>query len=644
MLMKHFASFLFFPLAAFAQQQQPPFGAWKYVQSVSVTKAGLNRFDLPLATLNSAQSDLQDLRLTDSQGKQVPIVIEGPLAAATRQPVVENFRVILQDGRTVLNMDTGTEKPISTLMLQSAARDFVKAVTIEGSNDGSHWTTLLTNEMIFRQPSGAGRTSLEFNAPAPWAKLRATILDDASAPVPFTGALIEWREASTIRVPLALKVTRREEVGNKTLITLDVGVINLRLAEITLHVTDPLFIRDIEVQPRGQAVTRAKIHRLSVNNHKTENLTIPVFTQLQSREITVAVFNQDSRPLKVESVSATRDPVGIAFHATAAEPLRLYSGHMLAPKPQYDLGSLADQLRHANASSANIGELQPNPQYQGDPLDSVLAGANIDVKPWSYRRAISLKRAGVAVIDLDPFTLSHSHDQNDIRIVQNGVQVPYRRAGTEQHVLKCEINSVPNPKRPNLSNWRITLPHKNLPADSLTLSSPTTLFERTVRISGEPSDVQSVYSLRHLGSHSWLHAIGQQPDLDVRLPTGWRGDAILIETDNGDNAPIELGSASVTIASTRLVFSAATTEDLYLYYGNANARFPRYDASLIENLMFGSQLSEGNLGPEETLSSGSVPNTPAEATSPWLWVALSVVVIGLIAVMAKLLPKTETPA
>lgn len=643
--MKRLAILLLFPGTAFAQPQEPSFGAWKYVQAVTITKAGLNRLDLPPATLNAAQANLEDIRLIDSEGRQVPFIVEGPIAAITRQPVAENFHASLQGDQTVLTFDTGTNKPIETLILETPARDFVKAVSVEGSNDGKEWTTLVANEMIFRQPTGAGRTSLALGVATPWKHARATINDSTSSPVPFTGARIIWSESRSSRVPLDVTLKQKEELSGKTRLTLDLGAINLRLSEITLHVADQLFTRQIEVQQHGQTISRSQIHRLRVNNRLTEELTIPVLTQIHAKEITVTVINNDSLPLRVEGITATRDPVGIAFHANTNESLRLFSGHLYAPPPRYDLELLADDLRQANTSSASVGGLQPNPEYQGDPLDSVLVGASIQLSDWSYRRSITPQRQGVVAIGLDPLTLSRSNDQNDIRIVQNGVQLPYRALAMESQEVRTEIKAAPDSKRPSISRWRVILPYQRLPVDTLVLSSPSTIFERNIRVFSEDNRQQPYYSAAELGSYQWRHANAQEPDLKITLPTRWRGDSILIEADNGDNAPIQLSTASAYVPSTRLIFRTATVDAIYLYYGNPKARFPRYDASLVDSLMFGNQLVGANLGPEEVISSNPAFNdTPKEATSPWLWMALSVVVIGLIAVMAKLLPKAETPA
>jgi hypothetical protein len=80
---------------------------------------------------------------------------------------------------------------------------------------------------------------------------------------------------------------------------------------------------------------------------------------------------------------------------------------------------------------------------------------------------------------------------------------------------------------------------------------------------------------------------------------------------------------------------------VHLYYGNTRALTPRYDVRLVEAALTQANSITGQLGAEEALS----PTTETEPTtsgSPWLWIALGIVVIGLIAVMARMLPKAET--
>lgn len=645
--MKHLALIPF--VAALASAQQSPHAAWQNVQTVTASGSGLHRLDLPPATLSAAQAGLDDLRLSNAQGVDQPFVIEWPLPASTRQPQVENFRVSLQPQRTMLDMDTGTTKPIRALILESAAHDFIKAVNVEASNDRSQWQPLVTDGMIFRQSDGAGHTAFTFANPQSWAHLRVTIRDDSTPAIAFTGARIEWQEPRTASVPLDVSVSGREEAKGETRLRLDLRHSNMFLAELSLRVSDALFSRHVSVQTGNRTIASAQLHRLRVNGKQTQELTIPVFTQVPSSEVTLVIVNNDSPPLKIEGIDATRDPVSLAFHASAAGSFSLFTGNPAATAPTYDVAALAADLRSASGTPATITLLEPNPAFNkaATQPETGFSGATLDLSGWSYRKHLSLSEVGVSQFELDLDVLAHTRDNfGDLRLVQGGRQVPFLLQQTNRTTsLPVTIVAEPDAKHPSVSRWRLSVSQRHLPLRSLTLQSSTPVFERYLRAIESRRDHYGNESLVTMANASWSHIPTHQPELTLSFYQRWQGDSVILETDNGDNSPIELSTAKADLNVVALVFKTTEPDAIHLYYGNPRATMPRYDLRLVEKDLTTVPPVIGKLAEEEVLSNHpDFSDAPKEATSPCLWVALSVVVIGLIAVMAKLLPKSETSA
>lgn len=636
-------------IAALASAQTSPHAAWQNVQSVTVSSSGLHRLDLPPATLSAAQAGLEDLRLSDAQGVDQPFVIKWPLPASTRQPQVENFRVTLQPQRTILDMDTGTTKPIRALVLECAARDFIKAASIEASNDRSQWQSLITDGMIFRQSDGAGNTAFTFAKSQSWAHLRVTIRDDSSPAIAFTGARIEWQEPRAAPVPLDVNVSGREEAKGETRLRLELRHSNQFLAELNLRVSDALFSRRVSVQTGTRTIASAQLHRLTVNGRQTQELTMPVFAQVPSNEITLVIVNNDSPPLKIEGIDATRDPVSLAFHASAPSTWSLFTGNPAAKAPTYDVAALANDLRSASSMSATITLLEPNPAFNkaATQPETGLSGASLDLAGWSYRKAVTLPGNGVSQIELDLDVLAHARDDlGDLRLVQGGRQVPFLLQQTSRTTtLPVTITAEPDAKRPSVSRWRLSVSQRHLPLRRLTLQSPTPVFERSMRIIESRRDHYGNESPVTTTSASWSHIPAHQPELTLTCYQRWQGNSVILETDNGDNSPIELSTAKADLDVVAIVFKTTEPEPVHLYYGHPRTTMPRYDLRLVEKDLTTVPPVIGKLSDEEVLTNNpAYSDTPKEAASPWLWVALGVVVIGLIAVMAKLLPKTETPA
>ncbi len=162
---------------------------WQRVQSFDVSATGLVKISLPIETLDVARPALEDLRLYDAAGNEVPYLIERPMPVEKVAQAVKAFQVSLNASTTVITVETGLAQALDSITLETPAMDFIKAVRVESSEDGNRWQILAQGQPIFRQPDGASH--LQISLPPTSSKwLRLTVDDGRSPPVPFTGALV----------------------------------------------------------------------------------------------------------------------------------------------------------------------------------------------------------------------------------------------------------------------------------------------------------------------------------------------------------------------------------------------------------------------------------------------------------------------
>ena len=82
--------------------------AWQRDQSFDVSTTGLVKMSLPVETLDAARPALEDLRLYDTAGTEVPYLIERPAPVAYAAQPVKAFQVSLNASTTVLTLETGS--------------------------------------------------------------------------------------------------------------------------------------------------------------------------------------------------------------------------------------------------------------------------------------------------------------------------------------------------------------------------------------------------------------------------------------------------------------------------------------------------------------------------------------------------------
>ena len=628
---------------------------WRNTQTLEVPAKGLVRVNVPAPTLDAAQPGLEDLRIVDSKGNQVPYLIERLLPDAESKIRPAEFRSTIENGATNLNLRTGSRAPLVGVRLETPATRFMKAVDIEGSNDGTTWTKLAGGDSLFRLPDGAAKLRVSFPEGA-WEFLRVTIDDLGSPPVPFTGADLHKARTTAPAEPLPITIKSRDESPGATRLALDLGAANLTLGSLRIESNEPVFTRIVTLAVpefgndgiRERNIADAVIYRVNMNGKNEAHLEIPLESEIHTRELLVLIQNEDSPPISIDSVRADRRLVRLTFFANQPGQYSLLSGNTQCTAPRYDLSALSGRLRNASATDVVPSALVPNPNYK--PPEALaaltLTGAQIDIAKWKFRKPLPLSQSGVQQVELDPELLARSQpDQRDIRIVRGEYQLPFLFERTSlSRPISLNAAAANDPKKPVLSRWSLKLPQPGVPITRLVCTSSSPLFHRQMRLWEEVTDERGDKFASELGRATWDQTPNSpKRDLVIELNARPQSDTLFLETDNGDNPAIDLRNFRSYYPVTRVVFKATPdpAQPVWLYYGNPDTTTPRYDLTLVAGELLKAERSTVAAGPEENLSSkpSFVGETLAGSTRYIFWGALALVVIVLLAIMSRFLPK-----
>lgn len=645
-----------FGLAAQVQAITP--NEWRAHQTVEVPSAGLVHVELPPETLDAARPGLDDLRILDAAGSEVPYLVERPvpLPGSVRRP--KDFRCAVENEATVITLETGTPQPLVGVSLETPGADFLKPVRVEGSHDGANWQELAKDQPVFRLPSGAEKLRIPFPEGA-WEFLRLTIDDRRAQPVPFTGAQLFTPGVAAPSKAASVTIKVREENPGFTRLELDLGAANLSLASLQIETAEPLFTRTVmlsvpevvESGVRERTIGKATVYRVSVGGRDEAKLEIPVEKQIGSRSLILAIRNEDSPPLVITGVRAERRLERLVFLARAPGRYLLLVGNSRCPAARYDLSELGTRFADAAAMELNPTALAENPDFKApEALGALtLAGAPLDPADWKFRKPVQLSRQGVQQIELDPEVLSReSADTRALRLVRAGQQLPYL---TDRPSISraIAVNALPvvDPKNPARSRWSIKLPHAALPVTRLACVSRSELFQRDMRLWEEIADERGEKTPRELGRATWKQTPGHAiREFILEIDQTPLTDTLFLETDNGDNTAIELGDFRCYYPVVRLIFKAApdAANPLWLYYGNGEVSAPRYDLSLVANEILRAEKATATAGGEEA-TRGAGSRHGADETQDrggiLFWGVLAVVVLALLVLIARLLPKAE---
>ena len=270
-------------------------------------------------------------------------------------------------------------------------------------------------------------------------------------------------------------------------------------------------------------------------------------------------------------------------------------------------------------------------------------GPTIDVSPWSFRRPVLFKEAGVIIVEMDPEVLAcTANDLHDVRVVRDGHQIPFLaiKPGVDREV-EVAIAEVKDSNMPTWSKWEIQMPFANFPASELLLDSPTPLFARTLTVA-EHLVTDKGHFERILSNANWQRRPGQAANtFHLALYTAPRAAKIRISTDNGDNPRLQITSARIMYPVVRLMFRVPDTTPVHLCYGNRRAPYTGYNLQLGRRDFGTATQVAAMLGEEEKLPGYEAdPDNISGKGSLWVWAALALVVLGvLLWVVAKKLTK-----
>ena len=599
---------------------------WQYRQSIDVPATGLVQINLPLETSNIARPDLSDLRIIDSNEKEIPFLMDQPMPRSESSVLVKDFRAEIVFAETRLLITTGSDSTIAGVVLETpASANFIKAARVEGSNDQKDWRMLTSGVPLFRTGNGAANLRVAFPE-GRWQFLRIVVDDDRTPPVPWTGARFIVAGSPAPTEPVSVTIKSRDENPGMTRLGIDLGAANLRIASIRISTSEPVFTRTVTVAApelsaqnlQEEILSSAVLYRVDLNGRVEANLELPIDTQIFGRELVLLIDNGDSPPLLVSEVRADRRITHLIFFAATPGAYSLLSGNSQCETPRYDLSHLGDQLRRAGTTQGQVSLPAQTVSYiaAANLPQNFATGAKIDVASWKFRKPIQIAKPGAQQIELDPDILARAApDFRDLRVVSENAQLPYLIECTSiERTIPFNTETANDPKRPTLSRWQLKLPQAALPLRRVSCASTSALFERTFRFWEELTDERGDQYSRELAQTTWRRVPNQPAgQLAASFAAPPKTDTVLMETDNGDNPPIELHDFRGYYPATRIIFASSKSQSIGLYYGNEEANAPRYDAKLIAAQLLRSERTPAALGAQESLKSERVAETLTES-------------------------------
>lgn len=589
--------------------------AWSHSRSVAPPqqRGAFVALTLPPELLARCRADLADLRMVSADGRELPYVVERVRA----RDVQTRWSGTLVDTRrenrkaSWWTVDLGQTRRFDTILLTIQEQSFAKAVRVEASDDRKAWRELAREAGVFDRPwtTRLHHTRIELGEAVGERYLRLTLDDTRSPPVSVTGVEVSsarslsgesWSRAARVRAS-------PPERGRSRYALLDIA--GLPFERLSLEADDAAFsrrVRLLETQKKGghseeAALGEGELYRVRVEDVRLEVEALSLDVRPPSGgDLILEVRDDDSPPLRGPRVTVSAAATRLLFPWTEGS-LSVYYGNPLTRAQRYDLEAQGMRIAAAGPfPAAQLGAERANQRFQA-PLPLAFTpnrGAALEARRWSRQRvfvvtgredlySVTLRAADLGVL---------RPDLADLRVVDEAdSQVPFlfeTAAATEKPELRTEADTGGSGRsgRGAVSRHRLVMPDLDgepaaFPVAALELEVADRFFSRPARMI-DP-EAAGRRGERVIGSATLARSgreEGSPAPLEIAAD-GRRYRELVLEIEEGDNAPLQIQRVRGLVRVPRLAFKAAPGR-YRLLLGNQEAAPARYDiASLRQEFL-----------------------------------------------------------
>jgi Protein of unknown function (DUF3999) len=361
--------------------------SWQWYQEIQLPpdgKSGPCEFRLTPKALDGARSDLQDLRLFDAGGREVPYALRVRLPRdETRTIAIREFNRVSHPDRSVeVSLDLGDEPgEHNRIEVATGGVNYRRFLHIEGSDDNKTWKPMLDKRLLtYLTHEGMTFDGRQVSyATSRYRYLRIRVYPDpaveADAPAAPQVRVLRGAQSPALELPWPAELSYRNAVrdqgdyASEWFISLP-GKEMVPWLRIELDADESEFTRTYRVEnaddaPQGyrQSLAQGEWHR---GAGKKEPLTIVFSPEATARRLRLIIVDQRNPPLTVKLVKATAAARQMIFDrpADATSPWRLYYGNPNAPNPGYDYARRLPDRFETDPPTAQPGAVAANPTYK----------------------------------------------------------------------------------------------------------------------------------------------------------------------------------------------------------------------------------------------------------------------------------------
>ena len=395
-------------IAVFAQSS---LSLWPYYVEVTPERTDSQLYDVvvPLPVMDKARTDLADLRLFDSNNREVPYAIR------IRREVDEKREIparLFNSGfagpaTSEVSVDLGEDPgEHNEIQIETNGTNFRRQVVVEGSDSGREWRTLSNDGVIFSFASQNNvAESDKVSYPASryrYLRVKVTrdpITDRETPQVSVVKVMMAVREKgllSTWNVPVPSYQLQRNQGAHATVWILDLSG-RVPCDRLSLEIEEDSFSRPFQVEAIDdqQSVELLASGDLTRHSGDEKNPLVIYFNEEKVvRKLRLQITDYSNPTLNITSINASAPARQLVFElkAPAAQPLRLFFGNESVPAPHYDFEKEVAARLTKEPVRSSLGYVSANREYKPEPKPLT------ERVPWLIYVVLAISSIALAIV------------------------------------------------------------------------------------------------------------------------------------------------------------------------------------------------------------------------------------------------------
>jgi hypothetical protein len=363
--------------------------AWRFSRTIVVPRgveSQLVRATLPLEVVGRAQPSLDDLRVIDDRGTEVPYILYARVGTRTlnwRATKLSEAGFVAGEYTQVV-VDSGTSGRLhNSIEIEIVESNFFTWIEVAASDDGEVWRVVRERAPLFRfenEKLEGSRTLSYPDTRARWLRLR--LLGDEKLTVRAVRVAEEVIEKAELAPLAARPGLDRDSPEGESVWKVDLAHANVPVSVVRCETERLEFHRPVRISASHDgeswnSVSQGEIYRYAglvaegAGDRERQRLRIR-FDEARGRYWRIAVLDRNDSPLEDLSCELLWAPRHVVFRPESEDGYRLLYGNHRADPPTYELARLTVRKEQEQAAPADLGAQSANEGY-------------VSPDPWSER-------------------------------------------------------------------------------------------------------------------------------------------------------------------------------------------------------------------------------------------------------------------